>query len=51
MEQDEFFYRFGSERFLRFGFAELTFEEKSIGVRYLTELGAEAKKEHLNTQS
>ena len=47
----EYFERYGSERFQRFGFAELTFEEQHIEVRYLTELGAQAKDETLRVTS
>jgi hypothetical protein len=48
--EDDYLYRFG-ERFLRLGFAELTFEMKSIEVRYVNELGIEAKKEGLEAKS
>ena len=50
MDEREFFFRYGSERFLRLGFAELTFDDAKIAVRYVTELGAEAKKEVLQKQ-
>lgn len=50
MDEREFFYRYGRERFLRFGFAELTFDDKNIAVRYVTELGAESKHEVLQKE-
>jgi hypothetical protein len=48
--EDEYFYGFVNERFQRFGFAELTFENDSIEVRYVTELGAQATKETLKAK-
>jgi 3',5'-cyclic AMP phosphodiesterase CpdA len=47
--EDDYFYRFGNERFLRLGFAELTFEDKQIEVRYINEMGMEAKSEVLRS--
>ncbi len=46
-KEEEYFYRYGNERFLRLGFAELTFDDKQIAVRYVTELGTEAHSEVL----
>jgi hypothetical protein len=50
-QQDEYFFRYGNERFLRLGFAELTFDDERIHVRYVTELGAEAKTEVLRKEA
>jgi hypothetical protein len=48
--EDDYLYRFGGEKFLRLGFVELTFEMKSIAVRYVNELGMEANKEVLKAE-
>jgi hypothetical protein len=48
--ENEYFYGFVNERFQRFGFAELTFDNDSIAVRYVTELGAQAEKESLKVK-
>jgi hypothetical protein len=50
-QEGEYFYRYGDERFLRLGFAELTFDEKNIEVRYVTELGTEARREVLRKET
>jgi hypothetical protein len=50
-QEDEYFFRYGRERLLRLGFAELTFDETTIEVRYVTELGAQAKNELLRKEA
>jgi hypothetical protein len=49
-QEDEYFLSY-RESFLRLGFAELTFNDAMIEVRYVTELGAQAKSEVLRKEA